>query len=193
MKLGLRANGGIWFEHAAVLLLSGDETGYRKAFVYMVEVAQKSRLVRGYHLARALTLSPGTIKLALEIGKLVDRELKGAGDQFWSLTEQAALRYRTGRFEEAVDLLHQSLRADGWPGNAVLNWLWLALAHQRLGETREARKWLDRAARWLDQFANGLPTHAETGLRLHPHNWLEAHILRREAETLLKVPAAPRK
>jgi serine/threonine-protein kinase len=193
MKLGLSANGEICFEHAAVLLLSGDEVGYRKAFVRMVEVAQPSRLVRGYHMARALTLSPGTVKLGLVIGKLVDRELKGAGDKFWSLTEQAALHYRTGRFEEAVDLLHQSLRADGWPGNAVLNWLWLALAHQRLGETREARRWLDRAARWLDQFASGLPTHAEKGLGLHLHNWLEAQILRREAEALLKIPAAQRK
>jgi hypothetical protein len=67
----------------------------------------------------------------------------------------------------------------------VLNWLWLALSSQRLGKTEEARRWLDKAQAWLDQYGDGMPARAEEELGLHFHNWLEAHVLRREAEALI--------
>jgi serine/threonine-protein kinase len=192
-KLRPSDDGEVWFEHAAVLLLSGDHEGSRNACARMVQGGADSKIrLRPYHLARACTLAPCSVKLVELMGKLLKGELKGKAT-FWSLTEEAALHYRAGRFEQAVDLLHQSLRADARPGRAVLNWLWLALAHQRLGERQQARRWLDRAVRWLDRFATGLPPHAEQGLRLHLHNWLEAHVLRREAETLLEARAAQRK
>jgi hypothetical protein len=73
----------------------------------------------------------------------------------------------------------------------VLNWLWLALAHQRLGETEEARLWLGRAQEWLDLYGEGKPARAQEELGLDPHNWLEAHVLRREAEALIP-PEGPR-
>jgi hypothetical protein len=80
--------------------------------------------------------------------------------------------------------------ADGRPGRAVLNWLWLAIAYQRGDSAAEARLWLDRAARWLDQQGGRMPLETRD-MGLHPHNWLEAHVLRREAESLIR-PADPR-
>ena len=85
-----------------------------------------------------------------------------------------------------MPLFEQSLQADAKPGCAVLNWLWLALAHQRLGKSEEARRWLDKATAWLDQYRDGMPDRADDELGLHLHNWLEAQVLRREAETLLR-------
>jgi hypothetical protein len=73
----------------------------------------------------------------------------------------------------------------------VLNWLWLALAHQRLGEAEEARRWLGKATVWLDQYRDGMPARGEAEVGLHLHNWLEAHVLRREAESLIR-PAEKR-
>jgi hypothetical protein len=67
----------------------------------------------------------------------------------------------------------------------VLNWLWLALANQRLGKAEEARRWLDKAQAWLDHYDDGMPARADEELGLHLHNWLEAHVLRREAEALI--------
>jgi hypothetical protein len=67
-----------------------------------------------------------------------------------------------------------------------LNWLWLALAHQRLGKAEEARHWLGKAQAWLDKYGDGMPACAEAEVGLHLHNWLEAHVLRREAETLIQ-------
>ena len=79
----------------------------------------------------------------------------------------------------------QSLQADHKPGRAVVNWLWLALANQRLGKGEEARRWLNKAQTWLDQYRDGMPARAEEEFGLHLHNWLEAHVLRREAEALI--------
>jgi hypothetical protein len=88
-------------------------------------------------------------------------------------------------WREAVALFEKSLCADPVPGKAVLNWLWLALANQRLGMAEEARRSLGQAQAWLDRYGDGMPARAEQEFGLHLHNWLEAHVLRREAEALL--------
>lgn len=93
---------------------------------------------------------------------------------------------RAGQFQEAAALFEQSLRASAKPGQAVLNWMWLALAHQRRGKTEEARRWLGQATAWLDQYRDGMPARAEAELGLHLHNWLEANVLRREEEALIR-------
>jgi hypothetical protein len=72
----------------------------------------------------------------------------------------------------------------------VVNWLWLALANHRLGKTEDARRWLGNAQTWLDQYRDGIPPRADQELGLHLHNWLEAHVLRHEAEALIQ-PKAP--
>jgi Tfp pilus assembly protein PilF len=116
---------------------------------------------------------------------LSQNELEESETAFWSLTQRAALQVRAGRPREAVPLLERSLTADGRPGRAVLNWLWLALAYQKLGKAEEARRWLDRAAGWLDQQGDRMPLDTNvTGL--HRHNWLEAHVLLEEAKSLLR-------
>jgi hypothetical protein len=75
----------------------------------------------------------------------------------------------------------------------VLNWLWLALAEQGRGNAGEARRWSEKARAWLDQYATGMPDRAQEELGLELHNWLEAHILSREVEALLRAsPNAPK-
>jgi tetratricopeptide (TPR) repeat protein len=178
-------DGHFWFEYAAVRLLSGDRPGYAAACAGMVERCGKATDLRAYHVARACTLAPGAVADGAQPGRLAEAELKAHAGEFWSLAEQGALHYRAGRFQEAVPLLEQSLRADPKPGRAVLNWLWLALAEQRLGKAEEARRWLGKAQAWLDQYGDGMPDRADEALGLDLHNWLEAHVLRREAEALL--------
>jgi tetratricopeptide (TPR) repeat protein len=145
-------------------------------------------------MARACTLAADSVKDPAQPERLAEGELKAMRTKYWSLslTEQGALRYRAGAFQEAVPLLEESLEADGRPGAAVVGWLWLALTNQRLGKTEEARCLLDRAAKWLDQARpdfylsdEGVPGSDEEKAGLHLHHWLEAHILRREAEALL--------
>jgi tetratricopeptide (TPR) repeat protein len=194
LKVSPTDDGHFWFEYAAVLLLSDDRPGYARACARMVErCGQKAPGMRAYLVARACTLAPDSVADAAAPGRLAQKELNDNDRLFWSLTEQGALKYREGRFAEAVDLFEKSLRADPQAGRAVLNWLWLALANQRLGKAAEARRWLDRARDYLDQFGDGLPSRAEDELGLHLHNWLEAHVLLREAEALLETgPAKPK-
>jgi tetratricopeptide (TPR) repeat protein len=191
VKLSPPEEGHVWFEYAAVLLLSGDREGYAKACAHMMKRCTQTKEVRAYHMARACTLAPDSVADAARPGQLAQKELTSTRE-FWSLTEQGALHSRAGRFKDAVPLFEQSLQADGSDGRAVLNWLWLALANQGLGKTEEARRWLAKAQLWLDQYRDGMPNRAEEELGLHLHNWLEAHVLRREAEALLgDRPARP--
>ncbi|HEV3345318.1 MAG TPA: tetratricopeptide repeat protein [Pirellulales bacterium] len=180
-----------WFDYAALLLLSGDRPGYAEACARMVECCGKAVNLRTYHVARACTLSPGAVPDPLVPARLAEAELKAAAGQFWSLTEQGALHCRVGRFKQAVALFEQSLRAEPKLGRTVLNWLWLALANQHLGKPEEARRWLDKATAWLDQYRDGILARAEEELGLDLNNWLEAQVLRREAEAMIR-PADPR-
>jgi hypothetical protein len=111
--------------------------------------------------------------------------LQGSKNEYWSLTEQAALHVRAGRIQEATPLLEISLMVDGRPARAVLNWLWLALAYQKQGNAAEARRWLSKADHWLDQQEGQMPLDANL-MGAHRHNWLEAHVLRQEVEALLR-------
>jgi tetratricopeptide (TPR) repeat protein len=178
-------DGHFWFEYAALSLLSGDRPGYVKACAHMIERCGKDGGPRSYHVARTCTLAPDGVADASLTGRLAEKELEDSGQEFWSLTEQGALAYRAGRFQQAVPLFEQSLQADLKSGRAVLNRLWLALANHRLGKADEARRWLNKAQAWLDQYRDGMPARADEELGLHLHNWLEAHVLRREAEALI--------
>jgi tetratricopeptide (TPR) repeat protein len=185
LKGGPTNDGHILFEYAALLLLTDDRPGYVKTCADMIEKGGKNGGPRAYHVARACTLASGGVADAALPDRLAETELRTNAQQFWSLTEQGALAYRAGRFQESAGLFEQSLRADPKSGRAVLNWLWLALANQRLGKADEARRWLVKAQAWLDQYGGGMPARADEELGLHLHNWLEAHVLRREAEALL--------
>jgi len=55
------------------------------------------------------------------------------------------------------------------------------MAHHRLGQGDEARKWLDKAMHWMDQPGQ------EKGKNAMPWNRrLTLQLLRREAETLIR-------
>jgi serine/threonine-protein kinase len=184
------ANGEAWFEFAAVVLLAGDRPAHSRACAEMQRQAAWSPSMRPYHAARALTLAPAPGRQAAAVARLSAAELGRNQTAFWSLTEQAALLHRSGRSGEALALLEKSLAADDRPGTQVVNWLWLALVHQRLGKPDQARRWLSRANLLLQRWGGAMPADAEA-LGLHLHNWLEAQVLRREAEAL--IPSLPRK
>jgi tetratricopeptide (TPR) repeat protein len=184
MELEPTEDGELWFEYAAAQLLAGDRSGYRGACAHMVAQCQPKGPMRTYLVARACTLAAdSTDDPALPL-RLATSELWNSQAEFWALTEEGALHFRGGKPREAVAYLERSLVADGRPGRALLNWLWLAVAHQKLGNPGEARRWFEKAANWLDQQDGQMPQDF-TAVALHRHNWLEALVLRREVEQLL--------
>ena len=104
--------------------------------------------------------------------------------------------YRAGQFEAAVQRLGDAITAHGKDGTAG-DWLFLAMAHHRLGQPDEARRWLDKAAKWIDESTQPPPPNAAAasppkppvaGTTLTWRERLELQLLRREAEELLSKP-----
>jgi tetratricopeptide (TPR) repeat protein len=93
--------------------------------------------------------------------------------------------YRAGRFEEAIRKLQEGMKLHGQNGNAW-DWLFLAMAHHRLGHASEARQWLNRAIDWMAQFEAGKVKDAFYGITLNWNLRLELQLFRREAEALIK-------
>jgi eukaryotic-like serine/threonine-protein kinase len=180
-------DGEIWFEYAAVQLLAGDRDGFRQSCQHMLRTAERGNL-RAFLAARACTLAPDSVTDSPAPGRLSAAELQFHRKEFWALTELGALQVRDKRAKQALPFLTQSLKAEPKPGTAVVNWLWLALAYHELGQQDEALRWFKKADAWLDVLGNEFPPRADA-LGLHRHNWLEALILRREAQSQLS-PAA---
>ena len=84
--------------------------------------------------------------------------------------------YRAGDWDAARAALEKSMaryagRAEAWTLESF-NTFFLAMAHARLGNGAEARRWYDRAVRWMEQYQPGD---------------MELCRFRAEAEELLKV------
>jgi tetratricopeptide (TPR) repeat protein len=170
-----------WFEFAAVQLLSEDLPAYRRTCEQMLAAAFHNKR-RPFLAARASTLSPNWLKDATQPERVSEAELQENEGAFWSLTERGALKYREQRYDDALLLFQRGLEAEPQPGCAVVDWLWLALAYDRLGNSVNARSWLNKATEWLDGLGDHLPANS---FKLDLHNWLEAHVLRCEAQRVL--------
>src|SRR5262249_7045590 len=94
-------DGEVWFEYAAVQLLSGDRAGYRQTCKLMLN-AGRDKKMRTFLVARACTLAPDlSIDLVLA-SRVSAAELKASESESWSPTERGALCCRTKRFKEAL-------------------------------------------------------------------------------------------
>jgi tetratricopeptide (TPR) repeat protein len=177
------ADGGhVGFEQASVFLLAGDQTGYRRTCSQLLEMYGRMQKPRGFLVARTCILAPQPIGDLTLAEKAAASELKNNRGG-WVLTASAGLHYRAGRYPQAAELLHQCLdEYPAWDGK-VLDWLWLALTYHQLGKEIDAKQWLHKSTQWLDKHPT--LTATEDSVLLHLHDWLEAQVLRREAEALI--------
>src|SRR5262249_39268432 len=91
--------------------------------------------------------------------------------------------YRVRRYNEAVRRLDEAVQAHG-RGGIPEDWLFLAMAYHRLEKTAEARRWMEKAARRVDENANAEKTSGGSA----PLPWgrrLQLDLFRRQAEALL--------
>jgi tetratricopeptide (TPR) repeat protein len=98
----------------------------------------------------------------------------------WDFHALGLAQLRAGQFDQAR---RSFVKADVpmWAYRDI-NWFGLALAHHRLGNPDRARQCLDQAAQWLEREA---PRGRGRPANIHPTDWLEAQLLRREAEELI--------
>ena len=94
-----------------------------------------------------------------------------------------AVLHRAGLWQEAVERLNEAVQLDV-KGGQPEDWLFLAMAHHRLGDAAAARQWLARAIQALDTFY--MPGEATDSAQVPSWNQrLEWQFLRGEAESLL--------
>jgi WD40 repeat protein/tetratricopeptide (TPR) repeat protein len=171
---------------AALRAAAGDLAGYRKI------CAEDASTVGGAPdpetantVAWACTYAPDTVSDWGPVVDLVEKAVAASPKDWDYLTTQGAVLYRAGRLDAAVERLGVAVQLYADRGT-VWDWLFLAMAHSRLGHADQARQWLDKAVQWM-----ALPEDVQMTQdpALFPRTWaqrLAMQLLRREAEALLQ-------
>jgi tetratricopeptide (TPR) repeat protein len=174
---------------AKVRLAMGTHAAYRKACAELLaHLGPSTRSGRASDVAWTCVLGPVAGADREAVVRLAEQALAGAendSDRDFSSHTLAAAIFRAGRFEEAVKHLDAGITAHG-KGADPKDWLFLAMAHQRLGHADLAQNWLDKAVCWLDESTQDKPTDETFGSRIDWQTWLALQILRREAEEDLR-------
>jgi WD40 repeat protein/tetratricopeptide (TPR) repeat protein len=173
---------------AYALLLCEDRSRHREvALRALAQHGQTKDARAAAMLARLLVLVPLGPRATEEGVRLARLGLTGSTP--WQRHVLGLALCRAGKHEQAADAFRESLKAGNW--GAPVNWLGLALAEKGLGRDKEAREWLGKATDALDRALRDIPATAPAPPSLHPHEWLEALLLRREAEAALAARPSP--
>jgi serine/threonine protein kinase/WD40 repeat protein len=182
----------LWYENACLHLRIGDVAAYRKLCARMLDRFGHSKNsheigVLGY----TCLLGPDALndsRLTLELAqKLPTMTPVGHDHDIWTGLILGLAYYRAGRHDKALESLEKAISDyPDWDKN-VLNWLVLAMAHQRLRHVKEGQQWLEKAKEWIADKRRA--ASQETGFvppGWHWRDWLTVQLLRREAESLLQ-------
>jgi tetratricopeptide (TPR) repeat protein/serine/threonine protein kinase len=189
-------NAMIWMWHAHLRLRVGDRAGYRKLCVQMRERFGASKNIDLFALlAHTCVLAPDGLEDAKAALLLAERRFaltpSPSVHHAWSFHVLGLACYRAREHRKAVEWLARGLKKH-WQGEReVFNWAVLAMAHQRLGYTAEARKWFARTEQWIRSRSR---LAEESGCFAPPGwdwaGWLGIGQLHREAGEVLKKPLA---
>lgn len=173
IRLG-RNEAGTYSQQALLCLAAGDQDGYRRACRHLARRFATSEDAAAAGVALwACTLAPDAIPDLKALLPRAEALVKDRPNDHAARRALAALLYRTGSFEAAVQRLAEAVKVPGEAAPAEA--LFLAMAHQRLGHSEEAQKWLEKAGQTAER-----DKHAGWDRRL------EVQLLRREAEALVK-------
>lgn len=127
------------------------------------------------NLAWSCALAPGSAAVheaLVRLAELAEQRFLAEQKQI-VLNTLGAVLYRAGRFEDAIHRLEEGIQLRN--GESLpQDWVFLAMAHHRLGHRDEARRWLDR-------LRNRPPSENPSQF------WdeLEIRLLRNEAEAVI--------
>jgi WD40 repeat protein/Flp pilus assembly protein TadD len=167
----------VCYRHALLCLYLDDWSGHASACsATMRRFGRSQNPVEANRAAWTCALASGSLP-ELQPAVEAARQLVRANPKNPAVRNTlGAILYRAGQDGEAVRELNESIRLQANSGNE-LDYLFLAMAHHRLGKPDEARSWLEKAT--------------QVQAKLRPVSWtdrLEWQLLYREAEALLKEP-----
>jgi WD40 repeat protein len=174
----------VWCLHALLRLHAGDVKRYREVCSALLEKYSRSTDLRqAYAVAWVCVLGEKAVEDVLKPVRQGERVLAGGRRTADALAMLGLARLRAGQPEAAARRVHEAMVLRG-EGPAPVEWLVLALARHRLGQTVEARPWYDRAVRWLTE------SERKDDEEARPPAWprlLLVRLLRQQAEQELRV------
>jgi hypothetical protein len=172
----------IWHRHLLLCLRASDSAGYRagcSALVSQFKGEERPGFVEP--VAWACALGPQTLADWRPMVRAVEAAVRQRPEDAELRKTLGAALVRAGRARDAIAALQESIRVNGHGGNAF-DWLFLALAHHRIGHVREAIAALDTARDWI---AHGDERALPDPYVMSPLPWdtkREFELLLREAE-----------
>jgi WD40 repeat protein len=164
-----------WALHGMLRLYLADEKGYRQACTTLVKrwgAAQDLRI--RYYVARICALAPNAVADLKPFLQLAEQLVEQVPNDPNFHTTLGAMLFRAGRTEEAAKRFTEAIAKTPGKKGSAWDWLFLAMAQQKLGHPEEAKSCLAKGGKFLK------PQEASWSQRLG------YQILHREAEALVK-------
>jgi uncharacterized protein HemY len=129
---------------------------------------------QAHSIAWACALGPNSVADFKPVLRLAEMTVAQSPNDPNLLNALGAVLYRAGRSEEAIKRLQDSVANSRTKQGSAFDWLFLALAHAKLGHAEEANRCLAKASEF------------SKALRKPWSQQLEFDILHREAEAAVK-------
>jgi serine/threonine protein kinase/tetratricopeptide (TPR) repeat protein len=173
-------NPHLWYCEAAARLGMGDVPRYRSVRTGLLAQFEDTKEPWvASHLCTVCAAVPAEPKEAEAMLRLAELGVKGSSG---SLRVRGAINYRAGKYEAAVADFERS--APIVPRRAW-DWLFLAMAHHKLGHTEQAKDFLNRAEKWIERAER---MRARGSRETWPSWWepLEVEQILKEAQELMR-------
>jgi serine/threonine protein kinase/tetratricopeptide (TPR) repeat protein len=172
-----------WYAYAACRLAIGDLADYRKARAGIITNFRhfdKPDVVRHVcYISAAVPATPDEAMALLEMAKFATAATPN------NPRVRGAISYRAGRYEAAIADLERSALV--YPRRAW-DWLFLAMAHHKLGHAEQAQRSFHNAVEWIER-ADRTQAPGSKHIWINWYEPLEVAQLRKEAGEL--IHAAP--
>jgi tetratricopeptide (TPR) repeat protein len=180
-----------WYYDSVLRLEAGDVEGYRRDCREMLtRFGHTDNPAIAERTAKTCLLFPDAVDNLEPVVQLAKRALTinpNHPDMKWFYLARGMADYRLGQYEGAQEWLQKALSSDEEDGiRDSTVYLFLAMAHHRLGKTEEARL----AERALGIIDRNVPKIESGDLSDSWDDWLRFQINRREAEALLRANRA---
>jgi tetratricopeptide (TPR) repeat protein len=167
-----------WSNHALACLKAGDRDGYRRVCEsHLSEAETRGGPADRNDAAWLCALHPDALADPGRAVKLAEVALAESSSEARAsyLNTLGAVLYRAGRHRDAIATLQKGIKLSGT--SDLEDWVFLGLAHHALGETEEAKRWLEKVR------AEPQPGSGE-------FSWanVERQLLREQLEVALAAP-----
>jgi tetratricopeptide (TPR) repeat protein/tRNA A-37 threonylcarbamoyl transferase component Bud32 len=161
-----KKNADAWSLAGHLRLQAGDIAGYRKVCAdALANLAETPDAESASKVAWLCVLAPDALPDLTKCVRLAEKVTPGQTNS--PHTVGAAL-YRSGKYAAAVKSLSDAEQAPQTNDGASA-WFFLAMAHQRLGQSAEAKDYLVKATQWFESATASLPWDRQVGVQLLKH------------------------